>query len=61
MGLQFYNINKAVPSNKHIRVKNVVRTTPSVKTVLKNKSKQNKKDSLLSASNLSFLHSLNAL
>lgn len=58
MGIQFYNINSAAKSDKNSRIKTITKSTLSAKTVKKNNSKHNKR---LTAENLAFLRSLNAI
>lgn len=54
MGLQFYNIKKVVERKNISRVKNVIKSRPSVKSI-------KKKEKRLSAKNFAFLRSLNAI
>lgn len=52
MGLQFYNINRADGRNNSSQVKNVIKSTPTVKE---------KKEKRLTAKNLAYLRTLNVI
>ena len=54
MGLQFYNINRVEGRNNRSQVTNVAKSTPAVKTF-------KKKEKRLTAKNLAFLRTLNAI
>lgn len=61
MGLQFYNINTRVYEKPASRVCDIIKSTTTLKKRYKKKFKYSKVGGGLTAENLAFLQSLNAI